>query len=673
MKKNILYVFALSTLALNAQTFVSTTAENKNIVLEEFTGIYCTYCPDGHLLAQQLHDQNPGNVVLINIHEGSYAAPSGNDPDFRTSFGSSITAQAGVAGYPAGTINRHEFGIFNSSAPAGQQWSQSQQGGTAMSRGDWATTGGTILTEPSPVNVAAQASIDLNTRLLTVVVEAYYTGTSNASTNKMNVALTQNNVEGPQTGATSFNPNQILPNGNYNHQHMLRHLLTGQWGEVITTTTAGYFYTNTFIYTIPNDLNGIAYDLFNLDVAVFIAEGNQEVITGDIATMTYTVPPGTNLIDMEASSNMILPTSYCANSITPEITIANNSAIAIDTFEVAYTLNGGVPNTQTITTSLAAGANTTIAFPAITVPSGQNSVSYNAYTVVGTSFIDNVSGNNSASSGAFYTMSATAFATSHSEGFDNVATGTIAINNAIVENPYDENTYVFDNTFTQNVTWNLGGYGLTAKSYRFRLADFTAGNHASLIYEKIDFSANTNMQVSYSYAYAQMSTSNSDKLQVLVSTNCGVNWTIENTNSGANLITAPLESQNYFYPQLTQWKTQTVDLSAYDGNSEVMIAFKAISGGGNNLYIDDIKIGPTQMLAINDLSSSLAAYPNPVKDILTITGDYMSADIYDVFGKLVLTSESQKTINVSSLSNGVYFLNINAENTITVKKITVAK
>ena len=42
----------------NAQTFVDTTQQNKNIILEEFTGIGCVWCPAGHLIGQQLHDNN---------------------------------------------------------------------------------------------------------------------------------------------------------------------------------------------------------------------------------------------------------------------------------------------------------------------------------------------------------------------------------------------------------------------------------------------------------------------------------------------------------------------------------------------------------------------------------------------------------------------------------------
>ena len=64
-------------------------------------------------------------------------------------------------------------------------------------------------------------------------------------------------------------------------------------------------------------------------------------------------------------------------------------------------------------------------------------------------------------------------------------------------------------------------------------------------------------------------------------------------------------------------------------------------------------------------------YPNPAKEILNIKGVYTSVNIYDVFGKLVLTNESQKPIDVSSLSNGVYFTNIKTKNSVIIKKITI--
>ena len=70
---------------------------------------------------------------------------------------------------------------------------------------------------------------------------------------------------------------------------------------------------------------------------------------------------------------------------------------------------------------------------------------------------------------------------------------------------------------------------------------------------------------------------------------------------------------------------------------------------------------------------NLNIYPNPVKDVLTIEGNYTSVDVFDMFGKLVLSSEYTKNINVSTLANGIYMLNITTEKGIQTQKITITK
>ena len=265
----------------SAQTFVSTIPEKRNVVLEEFTGIYCIYCPDGHRLAQELKDANPEDVALINLHVSSYADPgTSGDPDFRTPFGTGIQNQADISGYPAGTINRKDFTYLGFA----------QDSGTAMSRAKWVDAAPIILADSSYVNVSAEASLHINTRELTVVVQAYYTD-DGAPINYVKVALLQNNVPGPQYGAV-YNPTQILPNGDYNHMHMLRHLLAG---NTIIGATSGTLYSDTLTYTIPDDLNGVDYELFELSVVVFISEPGAEIITGSEATMTY-IAPGLSLL-----------------------------------------------------------------------------------------------------------------------------------------------------------------------------------------------------------------------------------------------------------------------------------------------------------------------------------------------------------------------------------------
>jgi hypothetical protein len=235
MKKifTLLLAITFSVTALVAQVIVGTDPENKNVVLEEFTGLNCPNCPDGHYRAQLIQDAHPDDVVLINIHTGNYAQPSGSEPDFRTPWGTQIAGQSGLTGYPAGTVNRHLF----------PGWSQGS--GTAMSRASWSSGATQTLGEASYLNVGLNATIVTSTRQLVVEVEVYYTDDSPEPTNYLNVAILQNNILGPQTSGGAGN--------NYNHMHMLRELLTGQWGVEISQTTTGSLFTKTIAYDLPLD------------------------------------------------------------------------------------------------------------------------------------------------------------------------------------------------------------------------------------------------------------------------------------------------------------------------------------------------------------------------------------------------------------------------------------
>lgn len=358
MKKSLL-LFTLTAFGFAgfAQTFVSTTPENRNVVLEEFTGIHCGFCPDGHRLAQELSDANPGDVVLVNIHVGSYATPGAGEPDFRTSFGPSIDGQAGVCGYPAGSVNREYFPNY---FQTNQQGDPCGTEPTAQSRGSWATTGGIVLGQASPVNVAAQATLDLSTGKLTVVAEAYYTADGTGATNYLNVAVLQSGVVGPQSGS-SANPTQVNPDGTYTHNHMLRHMMTGQWGADVTPTTMGSFFTDSYVWDIPTDINGVAVDLNNLEVVVFIAEGHEEVVTGAKASLSVSSP---NSYDaLPAAVNV--PEFVCESEISPKVTIQNMGNETMTSLAIAYSVNGGPSMTYNWTGSLATAASEEVTLPAI--------------------------------------------------------------------------------------------------------------------------------------------------------------------------------------------------------------------------------------------------------------------------------------------------------------------
>ena len=344
----------------SAQTFVDTTQQNKNVIIEEFTGIGCVFCPAGHLIGQTLHDNSPNDVFLINIHTGSYASPQGPGTDFRTSFGSSIAGQSNLSGYPAGTVNRHQF-------------SMSQNGGTAMSRSDWSSASYQLLGQSSPVNVGIQATVDIATNVLTVDVEVYYTGTQTVSTNMLNVAVVQHNVEGPQTGGQAHNPGQMLSNGNYNHNHMLRHMLTGQWGEYIQTLNPGTLYSNQYTWTMPADIGGTTLDPTNISVIAFIAEGQQEILSGTEVYPNVVFANAWDAYCMNSSATDIV----CAPTTDLEVTFRNYGNTSLTSLDIIYDINGGAPVTYPWTGNLASAGSETVNIQNVFVtPTSTNVVNF---------------------------------------------------------------------------------------------------------------------------------------------------------------------------------------------------------------------------------------------------------------------------------------------------------
>ncbi len=353
MKRIILsFIGAFLAFGAMAQTFVSTTPANKNVVLEEYTGTNCTYCPDGHRLANALATANPGRVVLINIHQGSFA---GSNPNYKTVWGDALANQTGLTGYPSGTINRR---VFTGTA-------------TALSRSDWATDGAIVMNESSFVNVAAQAQIDAATRIMTVTVEAYYTGDADASTNMLNVALIQNDIVGPQVGMDK-NPTQVTADGKYIHMHMLRDLITGQWGDSLNVASGniptGTFFTRTYIDTLPASINSVPLELGNLEIAAFVSKNNQTIYTGSLCEPTYT-----NLtpISAQISSATMSPDFGCTETVSSSLIIKNMGNDTITSMEIGYKSGSNTQQIYNWTGSVATfGKTAEIVLPQVNVVLG---------------------------------------------------------------------------------------------------------------------------------------------------------------------------------------------------------------------------------------------------------------------------------------------------------------
>ena len=341
MKKTLLspVLLALTSLPALAQLPVSQTAQNRKVVLEEYTGIHCQYCPDGHKRANELKASKPaGSVMLVNIHEGGYAVPGSGEPDFRTSEGNSIAAIPGmnIAGYPAGSVNRHLF--------AGQT-------GLSLDRGQWTDYADTILAKTSYVNVALEGSLDVTTRQLTVNAQVYFTGTNAAANSRLTVMIVEDGVSGPQTGASTWYASEIMPDGKYTHNHLLRKVLTPTYnGEALSPNVSGTSISKTYNYTVPAQyLNNNATLLGNLQLIAFVTEGNSEIMNGAYGPITLTNFPATN--DTKLTSSLYADKEVCAQ-INGQVRLYNGGNTPITSATFKAIVNGGAPTTVSFNGSI---------------------------------------------------------------------------------------------------------------------------------------------------------------------------------------------------------------------------------------------------------------------------------------------------------------------------------
>lgn len=245
--------------ATTAQTLVSTSPQPRKLVIEEFTGIYCVYCPDGAAKVQEILDKYPDQAMAVGIHSSNqYSQPQqSGHPDFRTQYGSSLQTLSGLSGFPAGMVNRIQF--------AG--WEQTGSS-LAMNRNYWMSAADQIIDagEMSPVNIGLRTTWNASTRELTIETELYFTANEPAQ-DRLHIHVTESNIIGHQTGGSA----------NYNHKHVLRDVVTGFSGELISTTTQGTLWSKTYTVDIPS-----GWDIDNMEVIAFVTDVyKKETRTGE--------------------------------------------------------------------------------------------------------------------------------------------------------------------------------------------------------------------------------------------------------------------------------------------------------------------------------------------------------------------------------------------------------
>lgn len=108
-------------------SFSENTNTNRNVLIEDFTGHKCVFCPAAADLAHALHEANPSRVYIASIHAGPDGIgdfQSVSPPDYPLDFTNPEGVEIGLyfgendggfPGNPRGTVNRFNNGtIFQS-------------------------------------------------------------------------------------------------------------------------------------------------------------------------------------------------------------------------------------------------------------------------------------------------------------------------------------------------------------------------------------------------------------------------------------------------------------------------------------------------------------------------------------------------------------------------------
>ena len=227
---------------------------------------------------------------------------------------------------------------------------------------------------------------------------------------------------------------------------------------------------------------------------------------------------------------------------------------------------------------------------------------------------------------------------------------------------------------SNDLNWSITDEVSYNGSYCLKLQNqgLAEGTKQTLESKTLNLSDSSKAYFTFKYAYARKNSSNNDFLRILGSYDCGKTWATRKIIYTNQLITAA--DQNNFIPTYSEWKeANIVSLIGPFCVSNFRFKFEFNSGGGNNLYIDNINISYENTTGTDSfINQEISVYPNPSSDFLKISAfkNIDEINIYDIMGKQVYSNKTNtKTLdlNISNFKNGYYSIKIKVGEFIKVK------
>lgn len=261
----------------------------------------------------------------------------------------------------------------------------------------------------------------------------------------------------------------------------------------------------------------------------------------------------------------------------------------------------------------------------------------------------------------------------YSESFEN---SSQVATDWTISNPSGGSAFQLTTTagFTGVASMKLNNYSTT-----------TDGLIDEIISPSVNFTAIPSPTLTFRYAYRQKATTDADKLRLLASTDCGRTWVQRWVKSAANLNSVSGTQTSAFTPTSSQWAQASVVVTNYANDTNVRFKFEFTSGGGNNIYIEDINIsGPAGMNDVDNGIQQFLVFPNPATEQATVSivladKQNINLQVVDITGRVVnsLASGMQQAgshnyqLNTTSLTAGIYFIRLQSGGKTTTQKLIV--
>ncbi len=431
-----------------------------------------------------------------------------------------------------------------------------------------------------------------------------------------------------------------------------------------TTLPNSWTPSQTQTYTINCAVPAYIIDKSQMGFVVFVQDDGNKKIWQSARTSPLSIPNDAKL------SSYTMPAYSCSNSIVPTVSVMNQGPNAITALTITPIIDGVGQTPFNWTGSLASMTGTNIALGNYAAAAGNHTVNFN---ISGVSGGDVNTANNSKTGN-------TALIQTYFPG---------PVMEAFPTNPFPPANWFMVNA-DAGATWSRNGSagfnGAGAAKYDF-FNNGTVGDADDLFVPPTDLTGVTAPMMSFDVAYAQYSSEN-DKLEVKVSTNCGQTWTTAFSKSGSVLKTVNAQTSAFTPNNASQWRAETFALpAAAANNANVLVKFVATSAYGNNLYVDNVNISQNTigMKTNNPSNFNVILYPNPSSEMTNLDINSKGATkgtivIYNAIGQVVYSSETQVDagynnvkIDTKALPAGIYNVTFNSELGSFVNKLTVTK